>query len=189
MSATIGQAQQLLPCIGTSSNTTALRSISKGSLLQYKRAGSSRYGVVKAFRYTGNVLYYTLCKAEQFNEFVTGYETEQGTEGIFQVKRKSSAKVVAELDTARCIVISVEEVDVRSTMVQAVGVLFDAGQYRKMSRSVQPSPWVFWTLFEIDEDNDLCCKNDTAIYSYSGLRSDIHQAATLEVRAAATRVC
>jgi hypothetical protein len=188
MSATISQCLQELPYIGTAAHTTTLCTVSKGALLQYKRSRSTNYGIVKGFKHLGNTLHYIVYKAELYTTFIAEYQSEQGLAGAFQVKRKSSAKLLEELDTSRCILISVKELHVRCSMVQAVGVVYDAGQYKKMSKSVQPSPWVFWNHFEIDDDRDLCCigKNDTALYSYSGLRSGIHQAASLEVRAAAS---
>jgi hypothetical protein len=188
MAVAVSQVQQLLPCIGAIANRT-LRTVSRGSLLQYKRGGASHYGIVESFRFAGNVHFYKLRKAQLYSDFIDEYQSELGPDAVFQVKRKSSAKLIADLDTQRCIAISVEEVEVRSTMVQAVGVVFDAGQYKKMTKHVPASPWVFWTHFEIDEENDLCCigKNDTAIYSFSALRSDIHQQATLEVGDALAR--
>ena len=180
MSVVVKQVSQDLPCIGATA-LTEVRPVNVGSLLQYD---DSLYGVVRAIKPVRNACLYTLNTGVLFSEYIAEYQSEVELDIEFQPKRKSSAKLLADLDKQRCIVLSDEQVQVHSRNVNAVGILYDAGLYKKMTKTVDASPWVFWSHYELDDDNDLCClgKNDEAIYCYSGLRSKLHQMASLEVR-------
>jgi hypothetical protein len=174
MAALVTQVMINLRCIGCNAPSKPV-ALSAGSLVSYGQPAT--LGVVKGFVQGENGLVATVVGVSRMDEYIQEHDEN------FEGSTARTRRMLEGLDTSKGLIVDPQETTIQLTMITHYGILLDAGKFKREYKKVPPSAHLFWNMFEVDSDDDLCTvTGDTKpLYSYSNVNSIIAAVASNEV--------
>jgi hypothetical protein len=182
MAAEVQSLRVHVPLFGTVATTDAL-SLHCGSLIGTGSLTVPDFHVVSNIRRVPGSYKLDCFNVWGWSKFAAEYRRKHRRDPAYE-DAASVAQLTLGLDNSKELFVTEIPSLVNLHDVTCLAVLYDCGVFKHMTRNVSPRPYMFWSLMQVDSDGDLITltPDESVVYKYSWLNSQIHQAADAEVR-------
>jgi hypothetical protein len=182
MEATVQSLCVKLPLYGSNDILGPL-TLHCGSLVGTGSATEPEFHVVKSIRFIRGSYRLSCYEVWGWDAYAAAYRRKRRRDPGY-ADSTAIEKLTSGLDKTKELFVTERASEFSLTHVKCLATLYDCGMFRQMmTKGIQPRPYMFWSLMEVDIDVDLVTltADEHTLYKYSWLNSDIHQAPDAEV--------